>query len=158
MNRLQTGILFTACLVFRLIVVANVQAQSPAAGRPEFDVASIRLNDSGDARIIYRLGRSGIFSANNAPLRFLITLAYQIADFQIFGGPAWLGTERYNIEAKAEGISNPDQMLPHVACSAGRSVQTGGPKRDQTAIGLPSDCGERRAKASDSEGGEMLRL
>jgi uncharacterized protein (TIGR03435 family) len=36
--------------------------------------------------------------------------AYGIRDFQIVGGPAWLGTERYDITAKPEDAANQEQV------------------------------------------------
>jgi uncharacterized protein (TIGR03435 family) len=73
-----------------------------AQSTPTFDVASIKPS-SPEAR-----GTSLMFqSANsmritNAPLRMLITFAYDIRDFQLSGGPGWIGSDRFDILAKAE--------------------------------------------------------
>ncbi len=85
-----------------MLGACHVFAQT-AAPRPEFQVASIKLNQSENRgmRVSPHLG--GRFTARNAPLLQLIELAYRIKDFQISGAPAWLATERYDIEAKAEG-------------------------------------------------------
>lgn len=103
----------TALRAALLLIAIGLRAR--AAG-PEFDVASVKVSQSAetgrDTGITYRLGWSGIFTATNAPLRFLITLAYGVKDFQISGGPAWLESERFDIDAKTDPISNPDQMLP----------------------------------------------
>ena len=58
-----------------------------SASRPEFEVASIKLNKSGDLRIMIRPAPGGRFTATNIPLQFLITFAYGIKDFQITGAP-----------------------------------------------------------------------
>ena len=50
----------------------------------------------------------------NVPLQFVITMAYRVKDFQLSGAPAWLMSERYDIEAKAEGNPSFDAMLPMV--------------------------------------------
>ena len=42
----------------------------------------------------------------------LITMAYRIKDFQLSGAPPWLMSERYDVEAKAEGNPAFDAMLP----------------------------------------------
>jgi uncharacterized protein (TIGR03435 family) len=84
-------------------------AQS-AAPRPEFEVASIKLNKSGDLRAMILPPRGGRFTATNIPFQFLITLAYQIKDFQLTGAPAWLKSERYDIEAKAAGNPGLDEV------------------------------------------------
>jgi uncharacterized protein (TIGR03435 family) len=39
----------------------------------------------------------------NQSLRALIRAAYQIQGFQISGGPNWIASDRYDIEAKSEG-------------------------------------------------------
>jgi uncharacterized protein (TIGR03435 family) len=83
-----------------------------AAPRPEFEVASIKLNKSGDGRGMTNAGRGGRFIATNVPLQLVITLAYGVKDFQISGAPAWLTSERYDIEAKAEGDPGFDAVRP----------------------------------------------
>ena len=42
-------------------------------------------------------------------LKHLVTLAYRIHDFQVTGGPGWIDSERYNIDAKAEGAPSSNQ-------------------------------------------------
>jgi uncharacterized protein (TIGR03435 family) len=53
----------------------------------------------------YRPG--GRLVAGNAPLAMLIQRAYSLQDFQVVGGPEWIHTDGYDIEAKPE--SNTDQ-------------------------------------------------
>ena len=36
------------------------------------------------------------------PLRAMITFAYDVRDFQISGGPGWMGTERFDVMARPE--------------------------------------------------------
>jgi len=38
----------------------------------------------------------------NTTLKQLITAAYGLRDFQVFGGPSWIGTDHFDIEAKSE--------------------------------------------------------
>jgi uncharacterized protein (TIGR03435 family) len=98
------GYLLSACQAFG-------QAAPP---RPEFEVASIKLNKSGDRRIMISPARGGRFTATNIPMQFFITQAYSIKDFQLSGAPAWLMSERYDIEAKAEGNPSMSEMLPMI--------------------------------------------
>jgi uncharacterized protein (TIGR03435 family) len=86
----------------------------PATPRPEFEVASIKLNRSGDRRIMIRPAQGGRFTATNIPMQFFINQAYSIKDFQLSGAPAWLMSERYDIEAKAEGNPSMSEMLPMI--------------------------------------------
>jgi uncharacterized protein (TIGR03435 family) len=57
-------------------------------------------------RILYQPG--GRFTATNISLKALIHFAYGVQDFQISGGPAWLESDKYDVEAKAEGSSEGD--------------------------------------------------
>jgi uncharacterized protein (TIGR03435 family) len=83
----------------------------PAAPRPEFEVASIKLNKSGDSRLMVLPVRGGRFTANNVLLQYLVTSAYGIKNFQLSGAPPWLLSEHYDIEAKAPGDPSFDAML-----------------------------------------------
>src|ERR1700736_2580413 len=75
-------------------------AQAPAStDKPSFDVASVKLNKSGDGGVAIRNQPGGRFTATNAPLRLLIRIAYKIQDFQVVGAPDW--SDRFDIVAKA---------------------------------------------------------
>jgi uncharacterized protein (TIGR03435 family) len=85
-----------------------IWAQSPAA-RSEFEVASIKRNVSGD------LGRylkpaPGRVTVSNMTVKDLLTIAYQVRDFQISGGPGWVNSDHYDIEAKTDGNAAPTQV------------------------------------------------
>jgi uncharacterized protein (TIGR03435 family) len=61
--------------------------------------------------MVYQLAPGGLFSAQNVSVRFLIRLAYGVKDFQVIGGPAWLSSERYDLRARADGVSDPGEMI-----------------------------------------------
>ena len=82
------------------------------APRPAFEVASIKLNKSTAPFAMARPSPGGRLTLTNVPLQFAITIAYRIKAFQISGAPSWLTSERYDIEAKAEGNASLDAMLP----------------------------------------------
>jgi uncharacterized protein (TIGR03435 family) len=67
---------------------------------PAFDVVSIKPNhDSGPRRMI-GISPTG-FTAKRASLRDLIGIAYGVkGDDQVTGGPGWLNSEYYDVEAK----------------------------------------------------------
>ncbi len=73
-------------------------AQTTAA--PAFDVASIRPS-SEQAGSYLRFLPGGRFSGMSW-MRQVIQIAYGVHDFQVAGGPEWLNTDRYYIEAKTE--------------------------------------------------------
>jgi uncharacterized protein (TIGR03435 family) len=75
------------------------------AQAPAFEVASVKPNRSGEQAINIRQRPGGGFIARNAPLRMVITHAYNIRPNQLSGGPAWISDARFDIEAKAEGAS-----------------------------------------------------
>jgi uncharacterized protein (TIGR03435 family) len=108
---------FIAVAVLLLTAAYGVYGQSDA--HPSFEVASIKRGVSGagpmDAvGVSYKPG--GRMIATNAPLRLLIQFAYAVHDSphslplwpsQVVGGPAWIDSEGYNIEAKPD--ANTDQ-------------------------------------------------
>jgi uncharacterized protein (TIGR03435 family) len=101
-----------AAAIASLLVSACCAFAQPAAPRPEFEVASIKLNKSNEGFSRIMPARGGRFTATNIPLQFLITIAYRIKDFQLSGAPDWVKSERYDVEAKAEGDPSFDAMLP----------------------------------------------
>jgi len=65
---------------------------------PSFEAASVKPNRSGGGMI--RLNNTpGRFSATNVTVKLLIEYAYNIKDPQLSGGPAWIATDHYDIEA-----------------------------------------------------------
>lgn len=85
---------------------------SPNAGRnplpsAEFVVAAIRpvkATATDSRRIMMRIinpPRDGHFFATNITLKLLIRLAYGVQFAQIQGGPKWLDSDRYDIQAEA---------------------------------------------------------
>ena len=67
-----------------------------------FEVASVRRNTSGEARMSFGFEPGGRLVMVNAPVRMLLLQAYLVPGSRIVGGPAWIDTERYDITAKAE--------------------------------------------------------
>lgn len=89
-------------LLITLVVcgaVAGVLAQDAS---PVFEVATIKLNKSNDPGQSIRRTVTGL-TATNMPLRQLIVFAYQIAPFQLVGGPPWVTSDHFDMVAKLEG-------------------------------------------------------
>jgi uncharacterized protein (TIGR03435 family) len=89
---------------------APTPAQPPASFPTTFEVVSVKPNRSGDDGISIRRQPGGRFSTVNAPLRSLITLAYQIQGFQLGDVPDWVNTERWDIVARMD--ADPPPMPP----------------------------------------------
>lgn len=51
-------------------------------------------------------------SAVGLTVKALVGTAYRVRDFQIFGGPSWANSDRFDIEAKAEAVTDmtPERM------------------------------------------------
>ncbi len=85
------------------IVYARGDAQT-AAPAPSFDVASIHINNTetdGHHHIISDPSESH-FRTVNLALRDLIQFAYGVPDSQILGGPDWIDSVMFDIDAKAD--------------------------------------------------------
>jgi uncharacterized protein (TIGR03435 family) len=81
----------------------GAQAPSGDAKPPAFEVASIKPNTSQD-----RFGGSdfsaGRYVGRNVTARRVIGLAFQpLLGNQILGGPDWINTDRFDIDARASG-------------------------------------------------------
>jgi uncharacterized protein (TIGR03435 family) len=79
--------------------------QTPSAPLPSFEVASIKKHppDNGPG-IRVMLGGPDVsqFQASNVTAKMLIATAYDMKEFQISGGPGWINSERWDIDAKLE--------------------------------------------------------
>jgi uncharacterized protein (TIGR03435 family) len=105
---MRAAIIRLACVALVSYVPGSmaVTAQSEAPATPKFEVASVKLHTSDDRRVMMVAQPGGRFVAANVPLKLVIRTAYQLQDDQIVGGPAWLGTDRFDIEARAPGMTS----------------------------------------------------
>ncbi len=94
----------------------DAQAQGGATAPPkQFEVASVKPAVPGSKyNGAYLIAPGGRFLGINITVERLIQEAFDVRDFQIFGGPSWITSERYDIEAKAEGWASPEQLRPLV--------------------------------------------
>jgi uncharacterized protein (TIGR03435 family) len=82
-----------------------------AASAQQFEVASIKAStgeNNGSSGINTGHGR---LDANNVTLQRCIIGAWGVGPHQIFGGPAWLSTDRFEISAKADQPTDDDALL-----------------------------------------------
>lgn len=99
--------------IVAVLGLAQVMGQAPASpdARPTFDVTSVKRNTSGEqgGRSTFQPG--GRYSGTNVTVRRVIGLAYlPLLGVQIVGGPNWINSHRFDIEAKAEGNPSRDQL------------------------------------------------
>jgi uncharacterized protein (TIGR03435 family) len=99
-------------LILTCLVVPETSAQSSAA-RPQFEVASIKPNTSGNNMIRIQPPSGGRFTATNVRLKILIQLAYNVQNYEISGGAGWMDSDGYDVTAKAaDSITGMEQMRP----------------------------------------------
>ena len=149
----------------------NGTAQRPATpmspmaadAHPSFEVATIRPADPNETNGNFIVGGHRIVIENQT-VNNLISFAYAVHQKQIVDGPAWLETERFDIDGQADqpGVANLHQvqeMLQKLLADRfdlklhrdkrdlsiyAIKVAKGGPKLTQTAAnayGLPSQSG-----------------
>jgi bla regulator protein blaR1 len=84
----------------------TADATNAGAGQT-FEVASIKPKGSGAGDVLMQIRPGGTMNVRNVSVRLLIRNAYTLQDYQLVGGPRWMGTDRFDITAKAAG--NPSQ-------------------------------------------------
>jgi uncharacterized protein (TIGR03435 family) len=92
-----------------LILVLQIGAQQAVTPRPQFEVVSIKPNNSGGPERYIRPS-PGRLAIVNMTVKNLLRTAYGIMDFQISGGPNWIDSDGYDIEAKTDGGVTPREM------------------------------------------------
>jgi uncharacterized protein (TIGR03435 family) len=94
-----------------LVGSACVLLAQDSADLPTFEVASIRRNTSTDLRGAGLAGPQpgGRFVAIGTSLRGLVSGVYGM---EVLGGPAWVDTDRFDIEARASGNPPPAAFVP----------------------------------------------
>jgi uncharacterized protein (TIGR03435 family) len=89
-----------------------VSGQEPAAAASAaFEAASVKPNNSG-ARAGTVRATPGRMVGSNASVKMLLQEAFNVKSYQVSGGPSWLESDRFDVEAKAEDGGTEDQMRP----------------------------------------------
>ena len=88
-----------------IILSATILAQSPS-----FEVATIKVNDSGPGGLGFPGVRNGILSARNVSLKMMLQSAYDLSELRVVG-PDWLNSARFDLAGKAPpGVPDTDLM------------------------------------------------
>jgi uncharacterized protein (TIGR03435 family) len=74
----------------------------PGFAQLTFEVASIKPANPDTPGSSFQFMPGGGLKMMGIPLRGMITFAYDVPDFQISGGPGWLGTARFDVMARPE--------------------------------------------------------
>jgi uncharacterized protein (TIGR03435 family) len=89
-------------VVSGVMYMQQILAQPASAPPPKFEVASVKPVDQS---VVVGVGigfAQGRFVANSVSLQMLIGFAYDLPNQQISGGPKWLDSAYFTIEAKAD--------------------------------------------------------
>jgi uncharacterized protein (TIGR03435 family) len=89
----------TVSVLTAVFFVTVVLAQS---SRPSFAVASVKPNVSLEQRSAIAGQPNGRYAATNVTLAALIASAYRVRDFQVTGGPGWIGNDRWDIDGRPQ--------------------------------------------------------
>jgi uncharacterized protein (TIGR03435 family) len=89
------------------VMAAALAAQQPA---PSFQVISIKANVSRSFPAGPEVRPGGSFIAMNATLDRVVRFAFDVPDYRLTGGPDWVRSDRFDIQANAGEEVSPDQM------------------------------------------------
>ena len=77
---------------------------------PAFEVAAIKVSKTSDNSSHSRT-TDGRIMMDNLTLKQIILQAYRLKEYQLTGGPNWLDTDRFHIDAKAESKVKSEQLM-----------------------------------------------
>ena len=94
-----------------LQIDSRAQEAAPASQavlQPAFDTVSVHMSQQNDMRTehIDNPSRRGYLRAVNVNLKSLMEIAYDLPDLRMFGGPSWLTSAKFSVEAKADPSVN----------------------------------------------------
>jgi uncharacterized protein (TIGR03435 family) len=142
-------------VAFCAVVAFGVRAQSQAADKEPlvFDVASVKPSAGCPPAcgLIRQMPGGLTYHGEGVPLRVAMTVAYTVTDQQISGGPSWINTDRFDIEAKAAHPSTSDElhvMLQHLL-EERFQLKLRRETREQPVWALVVDKGGSKMKAHD---------
>jgi uncharacterized protein (TIGR03435 family) len=106
---------FLAFLIFTALLPVGAYCQSPVS-KTEFDVADVHVSPRDLwVKTSFNAMRIGMFSQGRYEIRRatmldLIRIAWSVDAGKVFGGPAWLDYDRYEVIAKAPSATTPPEL------------------------------------------------
>jgi uncharacterized protein (TIGR03435 family) len=83
----------------------------PGFAQLTFEVASIKPANPDIPGASIQFMPGGGLKMTGIPLRGMITFAYDVRDFQVSGGPGWMGTERFDVMARPDADAAVDGQV-----------------------------------------------
>jgi uncharacterized protein (TIGR03435 family) len=77
---------------------------------PSFEVADVKVNNSGEVRMAIDLQPGGRLIMRNVPMKVLIMFAYHVRPEAVTKAPGWIESDRYDVVAKATPGTPPDHI------------------------------------------------
>ncbi len=99
-------------VILAVLLSAVARAQTPATGRVEFEIVSVKPGDPADPSSSAR-STPGTLEMRNTTLNNLIRSAYRLNEFQLEGGPGWADSAKFTIEAKLPA-GGPRDRIPEM--------------------------------------------
>ena len=94
-------IVFAGVIALSSPATKPIQTPAPASARPAFEAVSIKPTAPGARGGGSRVLPSGRLESQNSTLKYLITVAYSVTNYQIFGSSDVLDAQRYDVIAEA---------------------------------------------------------
>jgi uncharacterized protein (TIGR03435 family) len=99
----------TTCIAAATILV-GVSGPWLLAQSPQFEVATIKANQTGSGGSNFPRLKNGTLNAENVSLLMLLQAAYDLSAVRIVG-PNWLNSDRYDVAGKSpQGVSDSELM------------------------------------------------
>jgi uncharacterized protein (TIGR03435 family) len=152
-----------------LALCLHAEFQSAAPDTLTFEVASVKASTAGcppECGLVRPLPGNRVYHAESATLQSLMTIAYQVTDRQISGGPSWLSSERFNVDAKADRPRTSDELHAMLARLLEERFQLKirHENRQESVMAVVVDKGGSKMPVHDAEdkdyppiGGKMTR-
>jgi uncharacterized protein (TIGR03435 family) len=91
--------------------ILGVNTATLSAQLPEFEVATIKVNQTGSGGSNFPTLKNGTLNARNVSLLMLLQAAYDLSVLRIVG-PNWLDSDRYDLQGKSpQGVPD-SEMAP----------------------------------------------
>jgi uncharacterized protein (TIGR03435 family) len=97
-----------------MAAVLSAQMIKGDGPKPQFEVATVRPNKSGEQGASLGPRPGGRLIGTNQTVRNLIRNAFNVQPYQLIGGPDWMDADRFDIQAKAADTDIDDKgMMPY---------------------------------------------
>jgi uncharacterized protein (TIGR03435 family) len=100
-NSDMRSIRFSFFVLPLLVSVLSAQVVKSDGPKPQFEVATVRPNKSGESGASLGPRPGGRLNGTNQTARNLIRNAFNVQPYQLIGGPDWMDSDRFDIVAKA---------------------------------------------------------